>query len=235
MNELEQIAHLPTAAAVARLQAMRLGAAVEPALLLAARCNQQRMRPLSDQPYLLHLVEVALQIASEFSIHDEIATVVALWHDLLEDNQISAAELQAYCGQHSALRRLGDLLPLLEGLNRQGKTVEQYYAGIAALPPQAFWVKASDLLSNTRMMPLLQWEHLKPEWIAKYTVEIAREVLDVGRFETKRGYQTIRAALLDVQQRLLRALKADKDRWYEVALLDPRFSAAAQDLLQRST
>ncbi len=226
--------HTPTKAFVARLRSLHLGPAVEPALQLAAERNHRRMRPLSDQPYLYHLVEVALQIVEVFNIRDETATVLALWHDLIEDDQITPAELSAYCAQYPALQRMGDLLPLLAGLDRRDKSVTAYYSTIATLPPHVFWVKASDLLSNTRTLPLLEWERLRPRWIAKYTVEIAREVLDVGRFETKRGYSVIRSALLDVQQRLLNALQADPERWHAVAALDPRFAAAALDLLARS-
>lgn len=225
--------HLPTEALSIRLHALHLGAAVAPALTLAAERNAGRMRPLSDTPYLYHLLEVALQIPEVFGIRDEIATVLALWHDLLEDDQITEAELQAFCAAHPALERLGDLLPLLDGLNRHGKTVSQYYDGIAGLPPQVFWVKASDLLSNTRPQPLLDWERLRPRWIAKYTVELAREVLDTGRFENRRGYPAIRTALLEVQQRMLPALQENIDRWCAVAACDPRFDAAAQDLLAR--
>lgn len=227
------VRHTPTEALTGRLISQRIGPSVEPALELAARCNVGRLRPLSDQPYLYHLVEVALNIIEVFGIRDETATVLALWHDLLEDEQISREQLAAYIDRHPALIRLGDLLGLLDGLNRHGKTTEQYYAGIAALPPQVFWVKAADLLSNTRPLPLLEWERIRPRWIAKYTVELAREVLDVGRFERRRGYSAIRAALLDIQARLLLALQQDVERWREVAALDPRFAAAAQDLLGR--
>ncbi|MFD3164985.1 hypothetical protein [Herpetosiphon sp. NSE202] len=223
--------HLPTEALLARLRAAHLGSAVEPALQLAVERNAGRMRPLSDQPYLYHLVEVALQIVEVFGIRDEIATVIALWHDLLEDDQISRDELLQYINTRPALVRLGDLFPLLDGLDRHNKTTEQYYSTIAILPPQAFWVKTSDLLSNTRPMPLLDWQRLKPRWIAKYTVELAREVLDVGRFEQKRAYPTIRNALLDVQQRLLNGMQNDEDRWHEIAAYDPRFISSAQRLL----
>jgi hypothetical protein len=82
-------------------------------------------------------------------------------------------------------------------------------------------------------MPLLQWDQLKPHWIAKYTVEIAREVLDIGRFETRRGYSAIRSALLDVQLRMLNALQQDPDRWREVGASDPRFGGAALALLDK--
>ena len=227
--------HTPTEALIGRLRAHYLGAAVEPALQLASERNQGRMRPLSDQPYLYHLVEVALNIVEVFGIRDETATVLALWHDLLEDDQISRDELLNYILTRPALVRLGDLLPLLDGLNRHGKSTEQYYGTIATLPPQVFWVKAADLLSNTKPMPLLQWDQLKPHWIAKYTVEIAREVLDIGRFETRRGYSAIRAALLDVQLRMLNALQQDPDRWREVGACDPRFGGAALALLDKSS
>ncbi|MBA3469219.1 MAG: hypothetical protein H0T53_06190 [Herpetosiphonaceae bacterium] len=228
------MSHTQTDALAAQLQSLYLGAAIEPALQLAAERNTGRLRPLSnDQPYLYHLLEVALNIVAIFGIRDETATVLALWHDLLEDDQITREELSAFISHSPALRRLGDLLPLLDGLNRHGKTTEQYYDGIAALPPQVFWVKAADLLSNTKSMPLLNWQQLKPHWIAKYTVEIAREVLDVGRFERRRGYPVIRVALLEVQQRLINALQKDVERWREVAACDPRFAAAAEDLLRR--
>lgn len=220
-----------TESLIARLRALYLGAAVEPALQLAAERNAGRTRPLSDQPYLFHLLEVALHIVEVFGIRDETATVLALWHDLLEDDQISRAELQQYVLSRPALVRLGDVLPLLDGLNRHGKTTEQYYATIATLPPQVFWVKAADLLSNTKTLPLLDWPRIKPHWIAKYTVELAREVLDVGRFENRRGYATIRTALLDVQIRLLNALQADPKRWHEVGAYDSRFGGAALKLL----
>jgi (p)ppGpp synthase/HD superfamily hydrolase len=228
MKPLSQ--HTITEAYVARLRSLHLGAAVEPALMLAAERNEGRTRPLSDTPYLFHLVEVAIQIPEVFGIRDETATVVALWHDLLEDDQISRQALIDYCQNHAALKRLGDVMPLLDGLNRHGKTTAEYYDGIAGLPPQAFWVKTSDLLSNTRSMPLLNWKQLKPRWIAKYTVELAREVIDVGRFEKRRGYSVIRSALLEVQQRLLPALEGDPARWHEVAQYDPRFAAAAYEL-----
>ena len=228
------MAHTQTEALAAQLQSLHLGAAIEPALQLATERNAGRLRPLSsDQPYLYHLLEVALQIVEVFGIRDETATVLALWHDLLEDEQITRAELSDFISQSPALVRLGDLLPLLDGLNRHGKTTEQYYDTIAALPPQVFWVKAADLLSNTKTMPLLDWPQLKPRWIAKYTVELAREVLDVGRFERRRGYSAIRTALLDVQHRLITALQNDVPRWREVAACDPRFAAAAEDLLRR--
>lgn len=224
--------HTQTAALVAQLQAFHLGSAVEPALQLTIERNEGRLRPLSDQPYLYHVVEVATHIVEVFGIRDETATVLALWHDLLEDEQITPDELTVFINQHPALMRLGAIMPLLDGLNRHGKTTEQYYETIGTLPPQVFWVKAADLLSNTKMMPLLDWPRLKPHWIAKYTVELAREVLDVGRFERRRGYTAIRTALLDVQQRLLNALANDAERWREVAAHDPRFGAAATALLQ---
>lgn len=222
-----------TEALIAQLRTKQIGAAVEPALQLAIERNQGRMRPLSTQPYMYHLVEVALHISDVFGFQDETATVLALWHDLLEDDQIERQELQNYINHRPAIVRLGDILPMLDALNRHGKTTEQYYEEIAAQPPQVFWVKASDLLSNTKPLPMLDWNHIKPQWIAKYTSEIAREVLDVGRFEAKRGYSTIRNALLDVQIRLLTNLHHDSERWHEVAMLDARFTPSAHDLLKR--
>lgn len=152
---------------VASLGAMLAGALgeqayspqIQRALALAHRghAGQFRDEPIGNAersaPYILHPVGTALlciELMKLASLHDSLDDIVSacLTHDLLEDTEISAAELERVTSRRTADVVLALTKPLLPGDVRRQERDEQFVTRIHVAGPTAAFVKVCDFLHN---------------------------------------------------------------------------------------
>jgi GTP pyrophosphokinase len=128
----------------------------------------------SGDPYITHCVEVSLILVELLEARiDEILISAALLHDVVEDTQISLAEVEQRFGGQVA--RLVDALTKISGLSMNDRMHEQANTFRKMLLSMAkdvrvVLIKLADRLHNMRTL-----EHLKRE----RAVEIASETLDI--------------------------------------------------------
>jgi (p)ppGpp synthase/HD superfamily hydrolase len=159
------------------------------ALALAARAHRHQTRKGSDVPYLVHPVHVSV-ILLRHGFNDDVA-IAGLLHDVVEDQDIPLADIEAGFGQAVA-----DIVAALterkqeDGIeraweDRKREALEQ----LEGAGPDAVSVKAADLLHNTwtlarqlqRQGPSV-WSHYSrgPDaslWYARSVASIARRRL----------------------------------------------------------
>jgi hypothetical protein len=129
---------------------------LEAALELAARLHADDRR--QREPYLNHLLRVAIRILSHYGVHDPDIACAGLLHDAVEDH---AREIAAGGGQHEALAVLrtrfgARVATLVEALTNPGYQAghdphQQYREHVTAslqTHPWARVIKASDFTDN---------------------------------------------------------------------------------------
>ncbi|MEM6664712.1 MAG: HD domain-containing protein [Pseudomonadota bacterium] len=134
---------------------MSIGAAFE--MALRAHTGQTDK---AGEPYIAHVVRVAARVEGEN------ATIVALLHDVVEDCDVTLADVFAAFGQ-----RIADAVDALT--KRKGEPQESYLLRVSA-DPLARIVKLSDLADNTSPMRIaLLDDATKTRLEKKYTAAIA--------------------------------------------------------------
>jgi (p)ppGpp synthase/HD superfamily hydrolase len=107
---------------------------LEDAIALAARAHRGQL-DRGGQPYILHVLRVMLRQ------HDEVARIVAVLHDVLEDTAITLADLSV-AGYRAEICVAVDCLT-----RRTGEPYEEMIDRVAA-NPIACQVKLADLEDN---------------------------------------------------------------------------------------
>ncbi|RAJ76748.1 guanosine-3',5'-bis(diphosphate) 3'-pyrophosphohydrolase [Chitinophaga dinghuensis] len=114
----------------------------------------QQTIPGTNLPYVIHLSNVAMEIltAAHFSPHFDtaFAVQVALLHDILEDTQTSAQELQSRFGEGvtAAVQALtkNDQLPKAQKMEDSLHRIQQQ-------PKEVWAVKLADRITNLQRPP----------------------------------------------------------------------------------
>jgi (p)ppGpp synthase/HD superfamily hydrolase len=115
------------------------------ALAAAERAHANEKRD-GGTPYVEHPIRVALSVAEEAGLDDPEALCAALLHDVLEDSEITRADLA---------RELGPAVADLVARLTQEGDAGAYVARIRAAPDaRAEAVKLADRLDNFRSIPL---------------------------------------------------------------------------------
>jgi hypothetical protein len=199
------------------------------ALLLAAERHQGQvyLRPFGPVPYLYHPLDVSWCITYALEVNNSLAATLGLWHDLIEDQKISAQELRAYLetvrsreGQRYPPELDEQIIIMLTALSRpeENEKASEYYAGLAQAPEFARIVKAADLICNTSSLKahLQTWysapnpeQPPRPHLIAKYVTQADRFVLNQPAFTTLEYYPLIHSTLLGILQDLIRFLNQE--------------------------
>jgi HD domain len=194
---------------------------LEDALTLAARLHADDRR--QSEPYVNHLLRVAIRIMSHYGVRDPDVVVAALLHDSVEDH---AAGLAPDGGRDSALaelgRRFGPRVAELVGAVTNPEydpgrdRHEQYREHVAASLDASPWarvIKASDFTDNGAGLIHTTGPRV-PELARKYgpLVPVLREL--IARPDTPLG-EPARRRILDqldrAQERFAAILPPDRD------------------------
>ncbi len=127
-------------------------AAYESALTLAARAHRQQLRKGSDIPYLVHPVHVS-SILLRYGFCEELV-IAALLHDVVEDQEVPIAEIQARFGPVVA-RIVADVTERKRegGVERPWEVrKEEALAHLREAGDDSVTVKAADLLHNAHTL-----------------------------------------------------------------------------------
>ncbi len=161
----------------------------EAALILAAHAHREQVRKGSDVPYIVHPVHVSVLLL-RYGFAEEVA-IAGLLHDVVEDQDVPLAHIQAEFGEAVAemvealserKREGGDERPW--EVRKQEKIAQLWQASLGAVA-----VKAADTLHNVRAVisglreqgPSF-WSHFKrgPQpalWYYRSVATVARERL----------------------------------------------------------
>ncbi len=142
---------------------------VNKALLFAAHAHNGQLRPGSTLPYLVHLSDVALEVATALMVEPgrdvTLALCCALLHDVLEDTNTDEATLEAHFGPVvvGGVRALtkDPSLPATERMTDSLRRIQQQ-------PYEVWLVKLADRISNLSTPPPAYWS---PERISAYCAE----------------------------------------------------------------
>ncbi len=126
----------------------------EDALILAARAHQHQMRKAGRDPYIVHPAHVAV-ILLRHGFSEDVA-IAGLLHDVVEDQGVSLAEIEAGFGPAVAEMIASLTECKLEGdaerpweARKQEALDQLHRAGLEAVA-----VKAADILHNARSVAL---------------------------------------------------------------------------------
>lgn len=113
----------------------------------AAHAAVGQLRKYTDEPYIVHPVEV-MEIVRSVP-HDDGMLAAALLHDILEDTAVTADLLRAEFGDDvaSLVRQVTDVSRPEDGNRRVRKELDRQH--IARASPRAKTVKLADLISNS--------------------------------------------------------------------------------------
>jgi (p)ppGpp synthase/HD superfamily hydrolase len=124
----------------------------------------------SKTPYTYHILKVAVNV-QKFN-RTPVAIISALWHDLLEDTNVTIEEISEFLKKHTLPPQTIDVL---QSLNRKNfNTPAEYYEKIFQ-NELAFSVKTADLLANLEASYNRINEMLSNEtrfWFYRYLAEI---------------------------------------------------------------
>ncbi|MEK6858082.1 MAG: hypothetical protein AABX39_05840 [Nanoarchaeota archaeon] len=124
----------------------------------------------SKTPYTYHILRVAINV-QKFN-KTVPAIISALWHDLLEDTDVTVEEIADFLKTHNLSEQIIDIL---QSLNRKNfNTPAEYYEKILQ-NNVSFAVKTTDLLSNLEASYNRLDEMLSNEtrfWFYRYLAEI---------------------------------------------------------------
>jgi Guanosine polyphosphate pyrophosphohydrolases/synthetases len=151
------------------MSGMQTSDLVNKALLFAAQAHNGQLRPGSTLPYLVHLSDVALEVATTLMVEPgydpTLALCCALLHDVLEDTNTDEATLEAHFGPAivGGVRALtkDPSLPSDERMIDSLRRIQQQ-------PREVWLVKLADRISNLSTPPPAHWS---PERISAYCTE----------------------------------------------------------------
>ncbi|HVP90408.1 MAG TPA: bifunctional (p)ppGpp synthetase/guanosine-3',5'-bis(diphosphate) 3'-pyrophosphohydrolase [Terriglobales bacterium] len=191
---------------------------LQKAYVFAARAHKGQVRR-SGEPYLSHPLEVANTLAGMGL--DRTTLVAALLHDVLEDTEVTAAEVRTAFGKEVA--------DLVEGVTKIGRVqgtppedrrAEAIRKVILAMTDdiRVIFIKLADRIHNLKTLEFLNEDKQR---------QVARETLDVyAPIANRLGMGRIRAELEDLSFRYV-----EPEGFAKVdALVEPQRKAAERDL-----
>jgi GTP pyrophosphokinase len=191
---------------------------LQKAYIFAARAHKGQVRR-SGEPYLSHPLEVA-DLLADMGL-DRTALVAGLLHDVLEDTEVTAAEIKEAFGKEVAALVEGvTKIGRVQGAPPEARQAETIRKIILAMTDdlRVIFIKLADRVHNLKTLA-----HLEE---AKRT-QIARETLDIyAPIANRLGMGRIRAELEDLSFRYV--APGDFDRI--VGLVEPLRKKAERDL-----
>jgi GTP diphosphokinase / guanosine-3',5'-bis(diphosphate) 3'-diphosphatase len=117
------------------------------AVQFAVRAHGNQKRKASGAPYITHPIDVAEILVNEAGCADPATLAAAILHDVVEDTNVTAAEIEAAFGKKVA----GIVLEVTD--DKSLKPSERKREQIRKFPTltlEATWVKLADKISNLR-------------------------------------------------------------------------------------
>jgi guanosine-3',5'-bis(diphosphate) 3'-pyrophosphohydrolase len=139
-------------------------------MLFAARAHRDQRRKGTGEPYVNHLIEVAALLASVAGIEDVRVLSAAVLHDVIEDTEVTAAEIEDAFGPR--VRQLVEALTddrLLPKAERKRLQVEHMRAAEA----EVRLIKLADHCSNVASLPA-DWPPERKREYLDWSAEVAR-------------------------------------------------------------
>tara|TARA_B100000131_G_C17936323_1_gene540469 strand:- start:71 stop:580 length:510 start_codon:yes stop_codon:yes gene_type:complete len=120
---------------------------VDRALAFATIAHGEQKRKYSGEPYIVHPIEV-MEIVKTVP-HDEAMLAAALLHDVVEDTEVTLAEVRQAFGEDvaSLVDDLTDVSKPEDGNRKTRKALDREHS--AQSSPRAQTVKLADLISNS--------------------------------------------------------------------------------------
>lgn len=120
----------------------------EKALDFATKAHGEQKRKYTNDPYIVHPIEVA-DIVAEY-LDREDAYIAALLHDVVEDTDVTLEDIQQAFGPIVAehVYYLTDISVLSDGNRATRKEIDRKHVASGGPIPQT--IKVADLISNTR-------------------------------------------------------------------------------------
>jgi GTP diphosphokinase / guanosine-3',5'-bis(diphosphate) 3'-diphosphatase len=190
------------------------------AYVFAARAHKGQTRR-SGEPYLSHPLEVANMLA-DLKL-DHTALVAALLHDVLEDTEVTAAEVRENFG--------GEVADLVDGVTkisrvqeaspeaRQAETIRKIILAMIG-DLRVIFIKLADRIHNLKTLKFLPEDKQK---------RVAKETLDIyAPIANRLGMGRIKAELEDLAFRYV-----DPDEYFRIAAIVSPERQKAEDELGR--
>lgn len=195
-------------------------AVLQKAYVFAARAHKGQVRR-SGEPYLSHPLEVAGMLA-DMNL-DRTTLVAGLLHDVLEDTDVTTAEIREAFGR--------EVVALVEGVTKisrvqeaspEARRAETIQKIILAMTDdlRVIFIKLADRIHNLKTLKFLDGEKQK---------QVARETLEIySPIANRLGMGKIRAELEDLSFRYV----APEEYFKVTALVEPLIKPAAKELRQ---
>jgi guanosine-3',5'-bis(diphosphate) 3'-pyrophosphohydrolase len=188
------------------------------AYVFAARAHKGQVRR-SGEPYLSHPLEVANMLADMKM--DAITLVAAILHDVLEDTEVTAPEIQRTFGREAAQLIEGiTKISLVEASSPETRKAESIRKIILAMTDdvRVIFIKLGDRIHNLKTLKFLPEN--KQKTIARETLEIYAPIAN------RLGMGRIKAELEDLSFRYV-----DPENYFKIAsLIDPMKKKAEKEL-----
>jgi len=188
------------------------------AYIFAARAHKGQIRR-SGEPYLSHPLEVASMLA-DMNL-DATTLVAGLLHDVLEDTEVTALDIQKDFGKEIAHLIEGvTKISLVEVSSPETRKAESIRKIILAMTDdvRVIFIKLADRIHNLKTLKFLPEE--KQKHIAKETLELYAPIAN------RLGMGRIKAELEDLSFRYV-----DPENYFKIAsLVDPQRKKAEKEL-----
>ncbi len=193
---------------------------LQKAYVFAARAHKGQVRR-SGEPYLSHPLEVANMLA-DMNL-DRTSLVAGLLHDVLEDTDVTAAEIKEAFGKETAALVEGvTKISRVQEASPEARRAETIRKIILAMTDdlRIIFIKLADRIHNLKTLKFLDEEKQK---------QIARETLDIyAPIANRLGMGRIRAELEDLSFRYV----APEEYFKVASLVEPILKTAERDLNQ---
>jgi GTP pyrophosphokinase len=188
------------------------------AYIFAARAHKGQVRR-SGEPYLSHPLEVANMLA-DMNL-DATTLVAGLLHDVLEDTEVTALDVQKEFGKEIAHLIEGvTKISLVEVSSPETRKAESIRKIILAMTDdvRVIFIKLADRIHNLKTLKFLSEE--KQKHVAKETLELYAPIAN------RLGMGRIKAELEDLSFRYV-----DPENYFKIAsLVDPQRKKAEKEL-----
>jgi (p)ppGpp synthase/HD superfamily hydrolase len=121
---------------------------IREALKVAEACHKGQKRD-EGTPYILHPIRVGLILLNELGVNDPVPVIIALLHDVMEDSDITEAEIESRFGT-----KVAHAVKVLTKKKDYGLSKEErdrlYIENLSEADPVIRRIKLSDRLDNVR-------------------------------------------------------------------------------------
>ena len=191
---------------------------LQKAYVFAGQAHKGQVRR-SGEPYLSHPLEVTEMLA-DMNL-DRTTLVAGLLHDVLEDTDVTAAEIRETFGKEvSDLVEGVTKISRVQGASPESRQAETIRKIILAMTDdlRIIFIKLADRIHNLKTLKFL--DEARQKQIAKETLEIYAPIAN------RLGMGRIRAELEDLSFRYV----APEEYFRIAALVEPQMKAAEKDL-----